>query len=212
MPSGLIFDDNTRILSGSPDAAGATTVTYTVYDEDSDSSAKDFTINVYALPALPSISDTSGMKDDLFTLTLPAATGGRPPLTYTVTGLPAGVDFIESSLVITGTPTQVEIGNVTYTVSDYYNDQDSVTFKITVTDLDQSQGNNNNNGNNNNGNNNNGNIGGGIQTPPALTLSDTTGFNARVGEQFSETLPAANGGTPPYRYDTTVLPAGLTFD
>ena len=110
LPSGMIFDRNTRVLSGRPDAAGATTVTYTVIDEDSDSAAKAFTINVYALPNLTNIADTSGMKDELFTLQLPAASGGRPPLSYSVTGLPDGLDFIASTLVITGTPSQVEDG------------------------------------------------------------------------------------------------------
>ena len=195
LPSGLAFNRSTRILSGRPTAAGATTVTYTVYDEDSDSAAKNFTINVYALPSLANVSDSSGMKDELFTLSLPAASGGRPPLEYTVTGLPAGLDFIASSRVITGTPTQVEIANVTYTVSDKDNDQDSVTFKITVTDLDESVGNNNDQ-----------------QNPPALTLFDSTGFSATVGEQFTQQLPAANGGTPPYRYSVTTLPDGLTFN
>ena len=93
LPSGLTFNLTTRILSGRPGSAGATTVTYTVYDEDSDSAAKDFTINVYALPALANISDTSGMIDELFTLVLPAASGGRSPLEYTVTGLPTGLNL-----------------------------------------------------------------------------------------------------------------------
>ena len=194
LPSGMIFDRNTRVLSGRPDAAGATTVTYTVIDEDNDSAAKAFTINVYALPNLANISDASGMKNKLFTLQLPAASGGRPPLAYTVTGLPVGLNFIESTLVITGTPSQVEVGNITYTVSDRDNDQDSVTFKITVTDLDESL-------EPNNGNN-----------PQPLTLFDSTGFSASVGEQFTQQLPAANGGTPPYRYSTSTLPDGLTFN
>ena len=209
LPSGLNFDRVTRILSGRPDSAGSTEVTYTVLDEDNDSAAVDFTINVYTLPVLPTISDTSGMKDDLFTLRLPEATGGLPPLDYSATGLPAGLQFITETRTITGTLTQVEIANVTYTVTDDDDDQDSVMFKITVTDLDQSQVGNNNN------NNNNGNNGGGIQTPPvlpALTLSDTTGFTLTAGVPFTQQLPAANGGTSPYRYAITALPAGLTFN
>ncbi len=208
LPSGLVFNANTRRLSGRPDAAGVTEVTYTVYDEDSDSATKDFSINVYALPDLTEISDTPGKKGELFTLELPEATGGRPPLTYSVTGMPAGLSFIPTTRVITGTPTQVEVGNVTYKVVDRDNDQDSVSFKITVTDLDQSQDVNNGN---NNGNNDGGNIGGVVQTPPALTLGDITGLAVRVGEQYTQQLPAANGGTPPYQYSITTLPAGLSF-
>ena len=209
LPSGLTFNANTRQLSGRPDAAGVTQVTYTVYDEDSDTATKNFTINVYALPDLTAVSDTPGKKGELFTLELPEATGGRPPLTYSVTGLPAGLDFIATTRVITGTPTQVEVGNVTYKVVDSDDDQDSISFKITVADLDQRQ--DSNVGNNNNGNNDGGNIGGVVQTPPALTLGDTTGLAARVDEQFMQQLPAANGGTPPYQYSITTLPAGLSF-
>ena len=209
LPSGLTFNSNTRQLSGRPDAAGVTQVTYTVYDEDSDTATKNFTINVYALPDLTAVSDTPGKKGELFTLELPEATGGRPPLRYSVTGLPAGLDFIATTRVITGTPTQVEVGNVTYKVVDSDDDQDSISFKITVADLDQRQ--DSNVGNNNNGNNDGGNIGGVVQTPPALTLGDTTGLAARVDEQFTQQLPAANGGTPPYQYSITTLPAGLSF-
>ena len=211
LPSGLNFDPVTRILSGRPDSAGSNEVTYTVVDEDNDSAAVDFTINVYTLPVLPTISDTSGMKDDLFTLRLPEATGGTPPLKYSATGLPAGLQFITETRTITGTLAQVEIADVTYTVTDADLDQDSETFKITVTDLDQSQVGNNNNNNGNNGNNG-GNNGIGTQSPPALTLSDTIGFTLQVGDQFTQQLPAANGGTSPYRYSVTALPPGLSFN
>ncbi len=221
LPSGLNFNRSTRILSGRPDSAGSMAVTYTVLDDDGDSAAKNFTINVYALPDLSGISDQSGMKDELFTLQLPAATGGRAPLRYAVTGLPSELHFITTTRVITGTPAQVEVINVNYTVSDRDNDQDSVTFKITVTDLDQSQvGNNNgnnNNGNNNNGNNNNNVNSGGSQggtnpqnTQP-LTVVDVLGFSATVDELFTQQLPFASGGTLPYAYSVTPLPPGLDF-
>ena len=206
LPSGLNFDPVTRILSGRPDSTGSRNVTYTVYDEDGDTAAVDFTINVNTLPDLPQISDTSGTKGNIFTLRLPEASGGRTPLKYAATGLPAGLQFITETRTITGTLAQVEIADVTYTVTDADQDQDSETFKITVTDLDQRQVDNNNNNGNNNGNN------GGTQNPPALTLGDTVGFTLRVGDQFTQQLPAANGGTSPYRYSVTTLPLGLSFN
>ena len=219
LPSGLNFNRTTRILSGRPDSAGSMAVTYTVLDEDGDSAAKNFTINVYALPDLPGISDQSGMKDELFTLQLPTATGGRAPLRYAVTGLPSELQFNTSTLVITGTPAQVEVINVNYTVTDKDNDQDSVAFKITVTDLDQTQiaNNNNNNGNNNNNNNNGNSNSGGSQggTDPQntqpLTVVDVLGYSATVDELFTQQLPFASGGTLPYAYSVTPLPPGLDF-
>ena len=216
LPSGLNFNRTTRILSGRPNSAGSMAVTYTVLDDDGDSAAKNFTINVYALPDLQGISNQSGMKDELFTLQLPAATGGRAPLRYAVTGLPSELHFNTSTLEITGTPAQVEVINVNYTVTDRDNDQDSVTFKITVTDLDQTNIGNNNNNNGNNNNNNNGNNGGSQgganpQNTQPLTVVDVLGFSATVDELFTQQLPFASGGTLPYAYSVTPLPPGLDF-
>ena len=220
LPSGLTFDPITRLLSGRPDVSSSTRVTYTVLDQDNDSASTSFAIVVYALPSLSSVSDTSGNKNALFTLELPAASGGTPPLAYSVTGLPNGLDFNAITRVITGTPTQVEVANVSYTVTDGDLDKDSVSFKITVTDLSQQNpNNNNNNNNNNNGNNNNNNNGNNngndttteVPTTPALTLGNVTGLTGTVGVQFTQRLPAANGGTPSYQYSITTLPAGLQF-
>ena len=290
LPSGLNFDEGTRVLDGTPDTAGATSVTYTVTDEDEDSVATDFTINVYEMPSLTGVNDTSTKQRDLFTLVLPEATGGRPQfgysvtglptglqfietsrtitgtptavetaevtyeatdkdgdkvsvtfeivvsldpvpvlssisgfnavkgtqfyallpeasdgdgtLSYSATGLPAGLQFIKSTRIITGTPTMVEVAMVTYTATDEDNDQDSVMFNIAVDDPLNELESGNNGGNN----------GGGTRNPPALTLYDSVGFSARVGEPFTQQLPAANGGTPPYRYSVTTLPHGLSFN
>ena len=161
------------------------------------------------MPELDSVSDFNATKGSQFYALLPEASGGNTPLVYSVTGLPADLQFITNTRVITGTPTQMEVATVTYTVTDKDNDQDSVTFKITVNEPDQGvQGGNNQINNNGGGNQGNGNT----QNPPALTLSDSTDFSATVGDQFTQQLPAANGGTSPYFYSVTTLPAGLTFD
>ena len=322
LPSGLHFDDQTRILSGTPDTPGMTNVTYTVTDEDEDPISTDFKVTVYPMPSLISVSDIPIMQGELYTVVLPEATGGRPqfvysasplptglqfiestrtitgtpttvetanvtyeatdedgdkasvtfeidvsqdpmpeldsvsdfnatkgsqfyalleearggnaPLVYSATGLPAGLQFITNTRVITGTPTQMEVATVTYTATDKDDDQDSVTFNITVSEPDQGvQGGNNRVGNQGGGNQGGGNQGGGNQgggnqgggnqgggnqgggntkNPPALTLGDTVGYSARVGVQYTQQLRAANGGTPPYAYSVTTLPAGLTFN
>ena len=181
LPPGLNFDEDTRILDGTPDTAGATNVTYTVTDEDEDSISTDFTINVYEMPSLTDVNDTSTKQGDLFTLVLPEATRGRTPFGYSVTGLPTGLVFISASRTITGTPTAIETTNVTYTVTDEDGDSDSASFTITV-DADL--------------------------TP---TLGSITGYTARVGSPFSEVLPAATGGDTPLGYTVVDLPDGLSF-
>ncbi|MFD5081203.1 M4 family metallopeptidase [Kitasatospora sp. NPDC058406] len=62
------------------------------------------------------------------------ATGGTAPLTYTATGLPAGLSINGSTGVITGTPTAVGTSNVTVTAKDAANKTGTATFTWTVTD------------------------------------------------------------------------------
>ena len=183
-------------------------VTYEATDEDGDGDKYSVTFEIDVsqdpMPELDSVSDFNATKGLQFYALLEEARGGNAPLVYSATGLPAGLQFITNTRVITGTPTQMEVATVTYTATDKDDDQDSVTFNITVSEPDQGvQGGNNQI--NNNGNSN-------TQNPPALTLSDSTDFSARVEEQFTQQLPAANGGTSPYLYSVTTLPAGLTFN
>ena len=212
-------------ITGTPTTVETANVTYEATDEDGDKASVTFEIDVSQdpMPELDSVSDFSATKGSQFYKLLPEASGGNTPLVYSVTGLPAGLQFITETRVITGTPTQMEVATVTYTVTDTDNDQDSVTFKITVNEPDQGvQGGNNQVGNQGGGNQGGGNQGGGnqgggnTQNPSILTLGDkkrvSIEFLARVGEQFTQQLPAANGGTPPYEYFVTALPPGLTFD
>ena len=206
LPTGLQFIESTRTITGTPTTVETANVTYEATDEDGDKASVTFEIEVSQdpMPEFDSVSDFNATKGSQFYALLPEASGGNTPLVYSVTGLPAGLQFNTDTRVITGTPTQMEVATVTYTVTDKDSDQDSVTFKITVSEPDQGvQG----------GKTQVGNQGGGYtQNPPALTLYDSVGFLARVGEQFHQQLPAANGGTPRYEYSVNTLPAGLTFD
>ena len=240
LPTGLQFIESTRTITGTPTTVETANVTYEATDKDGDKASVTFEIDVSQdpMPELDSVSDFSATKGSQFYALLPEASGGNTPLVYSATGLPAGLQFITNTRVITGTPTQMEVATVTYTATDKDDDQDSVTFNITVSEPDQGvQGGNNrvgnNGGNQGGGNQGGGNQGGGNQgggnqgggnqgggnqgggitkNPPALTLGDTVGYSARVGVQFTQQLRAANGGTPPYTYSVTTLPAGLTFD
>ena len=206
LPTGLQFIELTRTITGTPTTVETANVTYEATDEDGDKASVTFEIDVSQdpMPEFDSVSDFNATKGSQFYALLPEASGGNTPLVYSATGLPAGLQFITNTRVITGTPTQMEVATVTYTATDKDDDQDSVTFNITVSEPDQGvQGGNNQVGNQGGGN---------TQTPPLLTLYDTTGFSARVSEQFVQQLPAATGGTPPYEYFVTTLPAGLTFD
>ena len=65
--------------------------------------------------------------------TVPEALGGSAPLSYTASGLPAGVTM-SSAREISGTPTGTGTGIATITVTDNDNDTDTLTFDWTVVD------------------------------------------------------------------------------
>ena len=66
---------------------------------------------------------------------LPAATGGDGTLTYSVSGLPAGLAFTAATRTISGAATTVANGTVTYTVTDSDGDVATLTFDWSVASL-----------------------------------------------------------------------------
>ena len=215
-PAGLEFDEDTRMLSGTPTEAtgGAVTVSYVV-DQDGDFDFKEFTITINPSSSDPSDSPGSSLgfataiADQEYTagtaispLVLPAATGGTPPLTYGVSGLPAGLRFDKATRTIAGTPTEATDGVVTviYTVIDQDGNTFSETFSITVNsgiefgDLFD--------------------VFGAGKIVPTASHDLTAIREFVVGQRVEDVvLPAAAGGTPPLMYSLSpTLPAGLAFD
>ena len=66
------------------------------------------------------------------TLTLPAATGGQAPLTYSLTPIVPGLTFTASTRTLSGTPTTAGTHTMTYKVTDAHSNTDTETFTITV--------------------------------------------------------------------------------
>ena len=129
---------------------------------------------------------------------LPEAAGGEGDIAYTVSDLPAGLSFDAATRTLSGSAEAEGTTEVTYTAT-AGDESVPLTFSITVN--------------------------------PPLTFSDFLGlFNNGagkanpaqdsvdgvlqivVGQAYSLTLPAVEGGTPPYTYSLTGLPAGLSFD
>ena len=145
LPPGLGFDDETRTLSGTPTGhQTATGYTYTVTDSDGDTATATFNITVTQdnEPSFGSatVADQTWFEDHpLAALTLPEATGGDSPLTYSLektTGTPAlplGVSFASGTRQLSGTPTATQSSaGYTYTVTDNDGDTDTLAFNIGI--------------------------------------------------------------------------------
>ena len=120
LPTGLSFDATTRALSGTPTAAGTFELTYTAIDSNTlDVASIMFPITVYPGPVFAAAVANQGyVVGALITpLTLPSASGGTG-LSYTLTGLPAGLSFAATNRVLSGTPTAATYELLTYTVMD----------------------------------------------------------------------------------------------
>ena len=138
LPSGLSFDAATRTISGTPDAATdePVEVTYTAADGTGASATLTFSITVNATLTFDLVFFGTGklvptaaadgasipefaVGQPVNAFTLPSATGGTEPLTYTLSPeLPAGLSFDSATRTISGTP-QAEGSLVyIYTVTD----------------------------------------------------------------------------------------------
>ena len=191
LPGGLAFDGASRSLSGTPTTPGITTLTYTATDATGETTSLTFEITVEAA-VLPLTLNPATIANQTFTvntritpLTLPFATGGTPPYSYTLSPLPSGLAFDGVSRSLSGTPTTPGITTLTYTATDATGRRTSLTFEITVEAAVLS-----------------------LTFNPA-TIADQT---FTVGEDVNLTLPVATGGIPPYTYTLSPLPGGLSFN
>ena len=139
---GLSFDPTTRVLSGAPTRAGATTLTYTATDSEGNSTSTPFDVTVTGpMFDAAAIAEVEGdyPAGEAVDRTLPEATGGIAPYTYALTG-PNGTDLSEvpglsfdtGTRVLSGTPTRAGTTRLTYTVTDSEDNVTITTFAVTV--------------------------------------------------------------------------------
>ena len=147
LPPGLTFQANSLKLAGTPTAIGDYPMRYEVADSDdnrADVDVLEFRITVREpVPAdsaprfAERLDDLSFTVGDTVNLTLPAATGGDPPLSYSLEPAPPGLAFDPASRELGGMPEAAGSYPVTYRVEDGdantdTTDGDELHFTITV--------------------------------------------------------------------------------
>ncbi len=189
LPAGLDFDENTRVISGTPTetiAAPGRTYTYRAMDDDLDTGTRTFSITITALSFDGQVSSPVLYLAErpVTPLTLPAATGGTAPYTYSLTPAPpAGLTFDRTTRVISGTPTAATpLKTYTYTVTDGNGTAVEVMFDLAVR--------------------------------AHFSGVEIQGKVYTVGTAVMETLPEATGhnGTVTYSLTPVLSSIGLSFD
>ena len=190
LPTGISFDADSRVLSGKESATKSiATYTYKVKDGNNEEDSEEFTLEITnATPTLGSVSDQSWVHGIATSTTLPEATGGDAPLTYSLAGLPTGVSFAPATRVLSSTASAAKQSATTYTykVRDANGDEVSDEFTIAI-----------------------------INTEPSLaSVAGQSWAQQSWFQNINNTvmLPAATSGDAPLTYSVIgSLPTDITF-
>ena len=132
-PSGVTIDRNNGSITGTPTETGEFTVTVTATDTEENTDDESFTITVVCreieIADIPDRTVTVGQELDIDA----SASGGCPPITYTMTGAPEDITINTDTGQISGTVND-EPGPYTVTVraTDTEENTDDESFTITV--------------------------------------------------------------------------------
>jgi Malectin domain/Ricin-type beta-trefoil lectin domain/Putative Ig domain len=137
LPAGLSINSTTGLISGTPTTAGTSSVTVTAKDTTGASGSATFTwtvgsgtTNTVTVTSPGNQSGTVGTAASLQIAASDSASGQT--LTYSATGLPAGLSINSTTGLISGTPTTAGTSSVTVTAKDTTGASGSATFTWTV--------------------------------------------------------------------------------
>ena len=173
----------------------------TAQDDDEDDvtltvGSVDITLQDTGEGGAPSFAADAAIADQTYSVdvaiadwVLPEASGGDGDLTYSVSALPAGLEFDALSRTLAGTSTAATDGalTVTYTVADSDDDTAALTFTITVAAAGTVP----------------------VFAAGAAIANQTYPVDVAIADLV---LPEASGGTAPLMYSVSALPTGLEFD
>ncbi len=188
LPAGVSIAAATGVISGTPTAAGTFNATITAADSGTpqQSVSTTWTLTVIARLAIATPTLANAVQGTAYSSAAFTATGGTSPITWSATGLPAGLAIGASTGVISGTPSGSGAStNVVVTATDAGAgalNQTQSTAALTLTVI------------------------------PTLALTTTTLPSGTVGTAYPATTLAATGGVTPYTWSATGLPAGLSLN
>jgi hypothetical protein len=133
LPSGLVLDSTTGVISGVPKKlsdVGIRTLVVTVTDFLLHSFQATLSLNIVPPPSIATTSLPPSEKGVVFSTVL-AAINGIPPLSWSVAGLPSGLSLNSASGEISGSPSVSGTYSLTVTVTDI--NQKASTKSLTLT-------------------------------------------------------------------------------
>jgi hypothetical protein len=136
LPAGLSINATTGVISGTATTAGTSSVTVTGTDSTGPTGSATYTWNVGTTSNTVTVTNpgsqtgTVGTAASLQIAATDSASGQT--LTYSATGLPAGLSISSSTGLISGTPTTAGSNSVTVTAKDTTGASGSATFSWTI--------------------------------------------------------------------------------
>ncbi len=183
LPAGLSIDSSSGKISGTPAAAGTTSVTLSAHNTAGAATPQTLVLTIAPAPVAPTITSTlsaGGTAGTAFSYTITAT--GTAPITFGASPLPAGLSVNATTGAISGTPTATGTTNVTLSATNTAGAAPAKTLVITVSAATVAP----------------------TITNTVLSASDT------VGAPFSYTITAT--GTSPITFGAAPLPTGLSIN
>ncbi|HUB82157.1 MAG TPA: putative Ig domain-containing protein, partial [Bryobacteraceae bacterium] len=186
LPTGLNIGSATGTISGTPTVAGPYSFTVQAEDTNMITATASYTITVYAAPSLNAPANLNpadvGSAYNTAATNPVTLTGGAPPITWAITGLPTGLIFSTTTGVITGTPSVN--GGSPYTINFKVTDANGATATASSS----------------------------LVVNPALTITTTSPLPAAtMNGPYSTTVTGSGGSGSGLTWTETNLPAGLTI-